>query len=134
MKALRGLACLSDLLRNSTGILRRKENRTSLEVQWVRLHTLPTQGAQVQSLVGELRSHMPSGIVKNRKKKSASILETKAKHFLHVRALERFWLHQMQTGAVWRDRKHQFIASFLERKCSIPRNSKEPLANGITPC
>ena len=33
---------------------------TSLVVQWLRLH-LPVQGVQVQSLVGELRSHMPQG-------------------------------------------------------------------------
>ena len=33
---------------------------TSLVVQWFRLH-LPVQGEQVQSLVGELRSHMPQG-------------------------------------------------------------------------
>ena len=33
---------------------------TSLVVQWFRLH-LPVQGVQVQSLVGELRSHMPQG-------------------------------------------------------------------------
>ena len=31
---------------------------TCLAVQWLRLH-LPMQGAQVQSLVGEVRSHMP---------------------------------------------------------------------------
>ena len=30
----------------------------SLAVQWLRLH-LPTQGVQVWSLVGELRTHMP---------------------------------------------------------------------------
>ena len=33
---------------------------TSLVVQWLRLH-LPVQGGQVQSLVGELRSHIPQG-------------------------------------------------------------------------
>jgi len=31
---------------------------TSLAVQWLRLH-LPMQGVWVQSLVRELRSHMP---------------------------------------------------------------------------
>ena len=36
---------------------------TSLVVQWLRLH-LPMQGAWVQSLVGELRSHMLSGTSK----------------------------------------------------------------------
>ena len=33
---------------------------TSLAVQWLGLH-LPIQGVLVQSLVGELRSHMPRG-------------------------------------------------------------------------
>ena len=33
---------------------------TSLVVQWLRLH-LPMQGVWVQSLVAELRSHMPPG-------------------------------------------------------------------------
>ena len=33
---------------------------TSLAVQWLRLR-LPMQGVQVQSLVGERRSHMPCG-------------------------------------------------------------------------
>ena len=33
---------------------------TSLVVQWLRIH-LPTQGTWVQSLVEELRSHMPRG-------------------------------------------------------------------------
>ena len=30
----------------------------------VRLSELPMQGAHVQSLVGELRSHMPNGVAK----------------------------------------------------------------------
>ena len=33
---------------------------TSLAVQWLRLH-FPMQGVRIQSLVGELRSHMPHG-------------------------------------------------------------------------
>ena len=33
---------------------------TPLVVQWLRIR-LPMQGTQVQSLVGELRSHMPRG-------------------------------------------------------------------------
>ena len=33
---------------------------TSLMVQWLRIR-LPMQGTRVQSLVGELRSHMPRG-------------------------------------------------------------------------
>ncbi|XP_059752342.1 D-aminoacyl-tRNA deacylase 1 isoform X2 [Balaenoptera ricei] len=33
---------------------------TSLVVQWLRIH-LPVQGTRVQSLVGELRSHVPRG-------------------------------------------------------------------------
>ena len=36
------------------------EKRTSLAVQWLRLH-LPMQGVRVRPLVGELRSHMPHG-------------------------------------------------------------------------
>ena len=32
----------------------------SLVVQWLRLH-IPSQGTEVQSLVRELRSHMPQG-------------------------------------------------------------------------
>ena len=40
---------------------------TSLEMQWLRL-CLPTQRAQVWSLVGELRSHMPWGVAENFKK------------------------------------------------------------------
>ena len=40
---------------------------TSLAVQWLSsLH--PLEGARVQSLVGELRSHMPWGVAKKRKK------------------------------------------------------------------
>ena len=31
-----------------------------LVVQWLRVH-LPMQGVQVQSLLGELKSHMPQG-------------------------------------------------------------------------
>ena len=38
----------------------KKELGTSLVVQWIRLH-LPMQGVRVQSLVGELRSHVPRG-------------------------------------------------------------------------
>ena len=41
---------------------------TSLAIQWLRLH-LPTQGVQVQSLVGELRSHMPGVKIQNIKQK-----------------------------------------------------------------
>ena len=37
-------------------------------VQWLRLHA-STAGAQVRSLVGELRSCMPHGVVKKKKKK-----------------------------------------------------------------
>jgi len=39
---------------------------TSLAVQWLRL-CLPIQGLQVQSLAGELRSHMPHGQKKKKK-------------------------------------------------------------------
>ena len=44
---------------------------TSLVVQWLR-HRLPMQGVQVQSLVGELRSHMPRA--KEPKHKTEAIL------------------------------------------------------------
>ena len=37
--------------------------RTFLEVQWLRHHA-PNAGAQVPSVVGELRSHMPHGAAK----------------------------------------------------------------------
>ena len=33
---------------------------TSMEVQWLRI-CLPMQGTRLESLVGELRSHMPQG-------------------------------------------------------------------------
>ena len=36
---------------------------TYLVVQWLRIH-LAMQGTPVQSLVGELRSHIPQGITK----------------------------------------------------------------------
>ena len=45
---------------------------TSPVVQWLRIH-LPIQGAWVQSLVGELRSHMPRSTAK--KKKRNTILD-----------------------------------------------------------
>ena len=35
-------------------------------VQWLRLH-LPMQGARVQSLARELRSHMPCSVAKTKK-------------------------------------------------------------------
>ena len=38
--------------------------RTSLAVQWLRLHT-SNAGTQVQSLTRELRSHMPHSAAKN---------------------------------------------------------------------
>ena len=40
--------------------IKKNEIGTSLLVQWLRLR-LPMQGVRVQSLVGELRSHMPRG-------------------------------------------------------------------------
>ena len=43
--------------------------RTSLVVQWLRLHALPPQGAWVRSLVRELRSCMPCHAVKKNEKK-----------------------------------------------------------------
>ena len=41
-------------------ILKINKTETSLVVQWLRIH-LPTQGMWVQSLVSELRPHMPRG-------------------------------------------------------------------------
>ena len=46
---------------------------TLLAVQWLRLH-LPMQGVWVQSLVRELRSHMPRGQKKLPKHKTEAIL------------------------------------------------------------
>ena len=40
--------------------MKSNHHRTSLEVQWLRLR-LQIQEVQVQSLIGELRSHMPRG-------------------------------------------------------------------------
>ena len=45
---------------------------TSLVVQWLRL-MLPMQGVRVQSLVGELKSHMPCDVAKNYKKKKKNL-------------------------------------------------------------
>ena len=36
---------------------------TSLSTQWLRLY-IPVQEVWVESLVGELRSHLPQGVVK----------------------------------------------------------------------
>ena len=52
--------------------INRMENRsieTSLVVQWLRLQA-SNAGAQVQSQVMELRSYMPSGAAKKKKKKN----------------------------------------------------------------
>ena len=38
---------------------------TSLVIQWLR-HHVSTAGVQVRSLVGELRSHMPCNVTKNK--------------------------------------------------------------------
>ena len=46
-------------------------------VQWLRLH-LPMQGARVQSLAGELRSHMLCSVAKTKKR----ILTTLSQLFL----------------------------------------------------
>ena len=50
-------------------IINKGDEWTSLAVQWLRLHTLPMQGAWIQSLVGEIRSHKPHGMAKKKKKK-----------------------------------------------------------------
>ena len=41
-----------------------KDVRTSPAVQWLRLRASPAKGEQVQSLGGELRSHMPFRMIK----------------------------------------------------------------------
>ena len=46
--------------------------RNSPEVQWLGLGAF-TAGAQVQSLVGELKSQKPSGAAKKKKKKRSKI-------------------------------------------------------------
>ena len=48
---------------------------TSLVVQWLGL-SLPLQGAQVQSLVREPRSHKLSGTAEKKKKKGRESLKT----------------------------------------------------------
>ena len=53
---------------------------TFLVVQWLRIH-LPTQGMQVQSLAGELRSHMPYG-------NKAHMLQLQKPTHSRVRALQ----------------------------------------------
>ena len=50
----------------------KKNLRTSLVVQWLRLQ-LPVQGVGVQSLIQELRSHMPH-MAKKTKHKTETIL------------------------------------------------------------
>ena len=47
---------------------------TSLAVQWLRLHA-STAGARVQSLVGELRSHMPLCAVQKKNKKQKTEIQ-----------------------------------------------------------
>ena len=42
-------------------------------VQWLRFHGPHAGGTWVQSLVRELRSHMPCGTAKKKKKKKAKI-------------------------------------------------------------
>ena len=55
---------------------------TSLAVQWLRLH-FPVQGVQVQSLVGELRFHMPLG-QKNQNVKNRGNIVTNSKRLKMV--------------------------------------------------
>ena len=45
---------------------------TELLVHWLRLYA-STQGVQVRSLVGELRSHKPSGMAKTNKSKTSNV-------------------------------------------------------------
>ena len=61
------MRCKQDLIhksvssgRNHMPLNKNKQNGTFLEVQGLRIH-LPMQGTRVQSLVGELRCHMPAG-------------------------------------------------------------------------
>ena len=54
-------------------------------VQWFQTLELPLQGVQVQSLVGELRSHMPPGMDQGKKKSCRCVLKYKFnKVFDHV--------------------------------------------------
>ena len=61
------LFCLSEFIVNDLKITLDTKG-TSPVVQWLRLH-LPMQGTRVQSLMGELRSHMPRGVAKEKRKK-----------------------------------------------------------------
>ena len=49
--------------------------RLSLAVQWLGLQAF-TAGAQVQSLVGELRSHKPQGMAEKTKQKNSTEIQT----------------------------------------------------------
>lgn len=56
------------MTRGMERIINKGDEWTSLAVQCLRLHTLPVQGARIQSLVGKMRSHMPYGRTKKKKK------------------------------------------------------------------
>ena len=70
---------------------RKKKKRISLVVQWLRFHA-SYPGAQVQSLVRELRSHMSGGQIKKKKKVSTDVSLSLPKsdthhscsHFTHI--------------------------------------------------
>ena len=62
IKTLKKLVAEGNFLNLIKGIYKKPTvNGTSLVVQWLSI-CLPVQGMQVQSLVGELRSHMPWGM------------------------------------------------------------------------
>ena len=61
---------------------------TSLAVQWLRHHT-PTEGAQVQPLVRELRSHMSCGIQKNRKNNNNKATTQREDEQNHLKEMEK---------------------------------------------
>ena len=60
-------------MRNDTTVKKKKKKKNSLEFEWLGLHA-STAGAQVWSLVGELRSRMPCGAAK--KKSNNNKVET----------------------------------------------------------
>ena len=88
-----GLSLSSQLKASSITSRKRKEKkkRISLVVQWLRVHA-SYPGAQVQSLVRELRSHMSGGQIKKKKKVSTDVSLSLPKsdthhscsHFTHI--------------------------------------------------
>lgn len=61
------------------GCLKTWYTKTSPVVRWLRLH-LSMQGAQVQSLVGELRPHMPYCVTKNNNNRKSLVCKGQYSH------------------------------------------------------